>query len=139
MKKLLGLGMVILLCLTACSDDDGPKKPSISLDQLAKRWYYSATKVGNQAQQNYEHTNCGKDYLDFQTDRTVKESIFEECPGDAVISTGTYTVDTENNTVNTVIGGDAVNYTIKKLNSKEFEAETNLNNLKVTYIFTSIP
>lgn len=139
MKKLLGLGVVLLLCLTACSDDDGPKTPSVSFDQLIKKWYYVSTKVGNQTTQYDGHTACAKDYLEFKTGNVLNNVDFETCQDEPIISVGTYTVNADDNEVTTVLEGETINYTIKKLNSKELEAETTFNNLKITYIFASVP
>lgn len=138
MKKLLGLGAVLLLCLTACSDDDSPKT-SVSFDQLLKRWFYVSTKVGNQTT-NYEgNLPCGRDYLEFQAANVLREGDYFDCQQDPAITLGTYSVNADDKEVTTVLDGETVTYTIKKLNSKELEAETTFNNLKLTYIFTSTP
>ncbi|PZR23648.1 MAG: hypothetical protein DI539_02450 [Flavobacterium psychrophilum] len=137
MKKILGLA-IALFCLTACSGDDGPKKDTVSLDQLAKRWYYKATKIGNSSE-TYQHKPCGKDYLEFTLPNITKELHWTDCQQDPEISTGTYTVDADDNEITTVIDNETITYTIKKLNSKEFEAETSIANAKVTFVFTSVP
>jgi hypothetical protein len=137
MKKVLGLGLA-LLCLTACSDDDTPKKPSVSLDQLTKRWFYAATKIGN-ASEPHENLPCGKDYIEFQTGNAVKEGDYFDCQQDPAIANGTYTVTEDTNVLTTVIDGETEVYKITKLNSKELEAEATINNVKLTFIFTSVP
>jgi len=138
MKKILKLTLVLfcLATLGACSDDD-VSTPKVNTEQLVKRWFYSKTKIGNQTQ-NYEHKPCGKDYLEFQAGNAVKQNLYNaDCQQDPTVSTGTYSLVEETKKLTTVINGETVVYTITKLNSKEFEAETTLNNIKITYIFTS--
>lgn len=137
MKKLLGLALA-LVCLTGCSDDDTSKTPSVSLDQLTKRWFYAATRIGS-ASEPHENLPCGKDYLEFQTNNAVKEGDYFDCQQDPAISTGTYTVVEDTKVLTTIIDGETEVYTITKLNSKELEAETTVNNVKVTFVFTSTP
>lgn len=136
MKKILGV-VLALLCLTACSSDDAPKS-SVSLDQLAKRWYYKATKIGNSSS-DYVHKTCGKDYIELQLPNVAKELHWIDCQQDPETVTGTYTVNAESNQFTTVFDTETVTYTIKKLNSKELEAETSIANAKVTFVFTSVP
>ncbi len=137
MKKLLGLGLA-LLCLTACSNDD-EKTPTVNLNQLAKRWFYVSTKVGNQKTPYDGNLPCGKDYLEFQANNVVREGDYYDCQQDPAITTGSYTVEEDTDKLTTTIDGETIVYTITKLNSKEFQAETTFNNLKITYIFTSTP
>ena len=137
MKKLLGLALV-LLCFTACSDDDTPKTPSVNTDQLVKRWFYSATRIGN-ASEPYQNLPCGKDYIEFQAGNAVKTNDWFDCQQDPTIANGTYTLNEETKVLTTVIDGNTEIYTITKLNSKELEAETSVANAKVTFIFTSTP
>ena len=138
MKKALGLALtLVLLCLTACSNDDSPKS-SVSLDQLNKRWFYKATKIGN-ASENYQHKPCGKDYIELQLPKAAKELHWIDCQQDPETVTGTYTVNAKSNEFTTMFDTETITYTIKKLNSKELEAETSIANAKVTFIFTSVP
>lgn len=137
MKKILGLGMLTVLCMTACSDDDTPKDP-VSLDQLTKRWFYSATKIGN-ASEPYDNLSCGKDYIEFQTGNAVKEGDWYDCQQDPAVTTGTYTVNESTKLLTTVLDGETQISTISKLNSKELETQTTVNNVKVTFVFTSTP
>lgn len=140
MKKLLSLA-IVLFCLTACSsDDDKSKVPAVNTEQLLKRWFYSATKTGDQNPQQYQNTPCGKDFLEFQANNTVKKSKFtNNCQQDAVVTNGNYTLVKETNKLTTVIESETIGYTITKLNSKELELEATLDNVKITYIFTSVP
>lgn len=137
MKKIFGL-LLTLACLTGCSSDDNAKKDTVSLDQLAKRWYYKATKIGNSSS-DYVHQPCGKDYLEFVAPNTLKELHWTDCQQDPETETGTYTVNADTNQLTTTLGTETVTYTIKKLNSKELEAETSIANAKVTFVFTSVP
>ena len=141
MKKLFGLGVVLLLSLSACSGDDGPKDrtPAVSFDQLPKKWYYVSTKVGNQTTPYDGHTACAKDYIEFKAGTTVNNVDYTTCQDEPEIATGTYSVNTDSQRVTTVIDGETINYTIVKLNSRDLEAETTFNNLKITYIFASVP
>jgi hypothetical protein len=136
MKKVLGLGLA-LLCLTACSDDDKPKE-KVSFDQLTKRWFYTATKIGSTSEP-YDNLECGKDYIEFQANNAVKEGDWFDCQQDPAVTTGTYTVNEDTKALTTVIDGETETYTVTKLNSKELEAQTTVNNVKVTFIFTSTP
>lgn len=140
MKKLLGLA-IILFCLTACSsDDDKSKTPTVNTEQLLKRWFYSATKTGTQKPQPYTHQACGKDFLEFQANNVARKSIYSaDCQQDPTVTLGSYTLVQENNQFTTIIGTETISYTITKLNSKELELEATFNNVKLTYIFTSVP
>jgi hypothetical protein len=141
MKKIFRLTLVLfcLAILGACSSDD-TKTPSVNTQQLVKRWFYSKTKVGSQGSQPYVNTACGKDYLEFQTGNALKENIYSaNCQEDPTVTTGMYTLVEDTKTLTTVLDGETVTYTILKLNSKEFQAQTTVNNVKITYIFTSTP
>jgi len=140
MKKLMGLALA-LLCLTACSSDDNKTKtPSVSYDQLAKRWYYVATKVGDQVSLYDGNMPCGKDYLEFQQSNALKEADYFDCQKDPEITIGTYNVVQSTNTLTTTFAGENPTvYTVVKLNSKELEADTTINNVKIRFIFTSVP
>jgi len=137
MKKLLGLAAIVL-CITACSSDDNTKTPSVNLNQLNKRWYYVATWVGGQ-KTDHKHEACGKDYLEFLDGGVAKDVDIYDCQKDPDVSTGTYAVDAGTNKLTTVLDGETIIYTINKLNSKELEAETTFNGLKIGYVFTSTP
>lgn len=138
MKKIFGLAL-LCLTLTACSDDDIPKKATVSLDQLNKKWYYVATWVNGQKTDYDGHLPCGKDYLEFLNGDTVKNVDWTNCQQDPTTLTGTYTVDAENNKIITIVNGETITYTITKLNSKELEVESTYNGLKIGSVFTSIP
>ncbi|MDV6169000.1 hypothetical protein R1T16_11225 [Flavobacterium sp. DG1-102-2] len=136
MKKILGLALA-LICLAGCSDDDSPKN-TVNLNQLNKRWYYVATWVNGK---KTDHVNeaCGKDYLEFLEGGVAKNVDIYNCQLDPEITNGTYTIDANTNKLTTVLDGETIIYTVNKLNSKELEAETTFNGLKIGYVFTSTP
>lgn len=141
MKKLMGLALA-LLCLTGCSSDDDNKTstPSVSYDQLVKRWYYVSTRVGGQTTAYDGNMPCGKDYLEFQANKGLREGDWYDCQQDPKITTGTYNLVQNTNTLTTTFEGENPTvYTVTKLNSRELEAETSVNNVKITFIFTSVP
>lgn len=138
MKKLFAIGMLALLSLAGCSDDDN-NTPSVNFDQIAKRWFYVSTKIGNQTSPYEGNLPCGKDYLEFQVSGLVREVDYFDCQQDPAITNGTYAILESSNQLTTVIDGETVTYTVTKLNSRELEAEATFNNIKITSIFTSVP
>lgn len=136
----MGLALA-LLCLTACSSDDNKTADSpISYDQIVKRWYYVATKVGNQVTPYEGNMPCGKDYLEFQTSNALREADYFDCQQDPEITIGSYSVTQSTNTLTTTFAGENPTvYKVIKLNSKELEADTTINNVTIRFIFTSVP
>ena len=135
MKKLLGLGLA-LLCLTACSDDDSAK-PAVDTAKLTQKWYYVSTKIGGQTIPYDGNEACGKDYMEFLTANVVKDVDVYDCQQDPDVTTGSYTV--ADKTLTTVLDGETIVYTMKKLDAKNLQLATTFNGATITYVFTSTP
>ncbi|AWH84758.1 hypothetical protein HYN59_06310 [Flavobacterium album] len=136
MKKLFGLAMAVL-CLSGCSNDDGPSEPAVNLDHLQQRWFYVSYKLGNQTVDYTGNLPCGKDYIQFLAGNAVKDVDYYDCQEDPDVDEGTYTATTE--MLTTTIDGVTNTYTLKKLTNKDLEMEATLNGATVTYIYTSTP
>lgn len=133
MKKLLALALV-LAGLVSCSDDDSS---SINLNNLQKRWYYVSTIVSGRTIPYDGNLSCGKDYLEFQAAGIVRDVNVTSCQSDPTVEAGTYTAIDK--TVVTVFGGETVNYTISKLDSKNLRLATTFNGTAITYVYTATP
>jgi hypothetical protein len=133
MKKLLALAL-LLAGLVSCSDDDSS---SINLDNLQKRWFYVSTIVSGRTIPYDGNLTCGKDYLEFQAAGILRDVDVTSCQTDPSVETGTYTAAEK--TVTTIIGGETIVYTIKKLDSKNLRLATTFNGTAITYVYTATP
>lgn len=134
MKKLLALSL-LLVGLASCSDDDN--KSAVNLDNLQKRWYNVSTIVNGTKIPYDGNLSCGKDYLEFQASGVLKEVDVYSCQEDADVTTGTYTAAQE--TLVTILDGETVTYTIKKLSSASLQIATTFNGTEITYVYTTTP
>ena len=133
MKKLLSLGFALAL-LTSCSDDDSS---SLDLTNLQKRWYNVSSIVNGKTIAYDGNEACGKDYLEFLANNTVREVDVYDCQEDPDVTTGTYSATEK--TLTTTIDGETIVYTIKKLNAKDLQIQYVFSNLTVTDVYTSTP
>lgn len=134
MKKLFALSLLIV-GLASCSDDDN--KSSVNLDNLQKRWYNVSTIVGGQKIPYDGNPSCGKDYLEFQASNVLREIDWTDCQTDPTTTTGSYSAAEK--TLTTVLDGETITYTIKKLSSTSLQLATTFNGTAITYVFTSTP
>jgi hypothetical protein len=138
MKKLLGLGFA-LFCMatvaTSCGDDDSA--PAVNLDNLQKRWYNVSTKYAGATVAYDGNLPCGKDYTEYSANNVVKEVDVYDCQADPAVDSGTYTAS--GTILTTVIDGETLVYTIKKLNTGNLEIATTFNGAEIIYVFTSTP
>ena len=86
MRKIYLVGAVALsLFLKSCSKDDGP---TTSGDLLGK-WYWKEYKVAGQTIPYDDHEECGKDYLQFNSNGTGANVDIWDCTPDVGVFTYT--------------------------------------------------
>lgn len=136
MKNLLYIAMAVF-CLASCSSDDD-NGPDINLDNLQKRWYNVSTKFGNGTPTPYDgHLSCGKDYLEFGANNTVRDVDVVDCQSDPTVITGAYSAS--ETTLTTTLEGETLTYNINRLTTSALEIQTTFNGAAVVYIYTSTP
>jgi len=133
MKKLFALSLM-LIGLASCSDDD---TSSVNLDNLQKRWYNVSTIVSGQKIPYDGNPTCGKDYMEFQASNVLREIDWVDCQTDPTTTTGTYTA--VDKTLTTVLDGETITYSIKKLSGTSLQLSTSFNGTVITYVYTSTP
>lgn len=119
MKKILALGLGILM-LASCSSDDNDN--SIDAAKLTgKKWYYSKYVVlGQTIPYENEDPSCGRDYNQFLPNGVLEDAYFSNC--ELFVDQGAWVL--EGNKLTGSFDGDAQTATVKKLTDSTLEIES---------------
>ncbi|HEX9979961.1 MAG TPA: lipocalin family protein [Flavobacterium sp.] len=120
-NRILTLGAAILL-LASCSSDDDTK---IEYDKLTQKWYFVSERVGGETFPYEDHEDCGKDYIQFLTDNSVRYVDVYGCEADEPLETvqeATWTRNGKTITVQTFAGSQEL--VIQKLTTSTLEIKS---------------
>lgn len=122
MKKFLALGCLTALLFASCSDDDSS---SVDMSKLVGKWYNASITANGQTIPYDDNEVCGKDYIEFTSDKVVKQVDVYDCDGNTPVSdsySGTYSTD-----------GNKITITIFEQSATATVTRLDGNTLSVTY------
>jgi hypothetical protein len=135
MKKLIGLGLAVVLFASCSADNEKAKS------KLFNRWYNVST-VENGVTTPYEHKSCAKDYIEFNSSEVFRSYTVLACNGTEVgqvkREAGTFTK--QNNVVTISVEGQPDRMiTVKTATATNLTTSVMDGNHEVLYNYTSTP
>ncbi|NMH25719.1 lipocalin-like domain-containing protein [Flavobacterium solisilvae] len=117
--KVLKLSAVIAtsILVFSCSSDDGPSTSG----ELTGKWYNKEYKVAGQTIPYDDHEECGKDYIQFNSNGTGRSVDVWDCEEDSENFTYTKT----SNSITITMGGESATAQIVELSSSTLRVKVN--------------